>query len=67
MSWSVHDSIEVEKLGVATVTLATDKFARLGQLEAKVLGQQDLEMLIIPHPIVDLNDAAARKLGSELA
>lgn len=67
MSWSVHDSIQAEKLGIPTVTIATDKFAPLGRLEARVLGQRELPIVVIPHPIVDLNDQVARALGHELA
>ncbi len=67
MSWSVHDSIQAEKLGIPTVTIATDKFAQLGKFEARVLGQRELPIVVIPHPIVDLNPEAARALGRQIA
>ena len=41
-------------MGVATVTIVTDEFAKLGKLEASALGMPGLPLVILPHPIADL-------------
>lgn len=46
----MFDAIEMEKRGVATVTIAHDTFARVAVLHAKALGLPDLPIIVEPSP-----------------
>jgi len=41
----------LERRGVATVTVCSHLFQRLGDVERRSLGMPDLPMAIAPHPI----------------
>ena len=43
--------MELEKRGIATVTVCSHLFQRLGNVERRSLGMPDLPMAIAPHPI----------------
>ena len=43
--------MELEKRGVRTVVVGTDRFKRLGDLERKSLGMPDLTLAIAEHPL----------------
>ena len=43
--------MELEKRGVRTVVVGTDRFKRLGDLERKSLGMPDLTMAIAKHQL----------------
>ena len=43
--------MELERRGVATVTVCSHLFQRLGNVERRSLGMPDLPMAIAPHPI----------------
>ena len=43
--------MELERRGVATVTVCSHLFQRLGDVERRSLGMPDLPMAIAPHPI----------------
>ncbi len=43
--------MELEKRGVRTVVVGTDRFKRLGDVERKSLGMPDLAMAIAEHPL----------------
>ena len=42
--------MELEKRGVRTVVVGTDRFRRLGELERRSLGMPELTMAIAEHP-----------------
>jgi hypothetical protein len=42
----------MEKRGVPAMLVATDAFKFMAQFEAKSLGLPDVEVLVVPHPIV---------------
>ncbi len=42
--------MELERLGVATVTVCTDRFIRLAEIERQALGMPELAMAIASHP-----------------
>jgi hypothetical protein len=52
---------------VSTVTVTTDRFLHLAELEAKALGRPDLRLLVAPHPIAGLDAETARSRGRKLA
>lgn len=43
--------MDLEKLGVPTVTLCTDAFLGLAKDEARALGMPELPIVTIPHPL----------------
>ena len=43
--------MELEKRGVRTVVVGTDRFKRLGDVERKSLGMPELTMAIAEHPL----------------
>lgn len=63
---SVHDAIELEKLGVPTVAVCTEAF-RLGlDTLTKMRGMPDYRFAIVPHPLGVLFDDELQK-RAELA
>ena len=42
--------MELEKRGVRTVVVGTDRFKRLGEVERRSLGMPELTMAIAEHP-----------------
>ncbi len=42
--------MELEKRGVRTVVVGTDRFKRLGEIERRSLGMPELTMAIAAHP-----------------
>jgi hypothetical protein len=43
--------VELERKGIATVTICTDAFVALAREESRNLGMSDLPLVIIEHPI----------------
>ena len=43
--------MELEKRGVRTVVVGTDRFKRLGEVERRSLGMPELTMAIVEHPL----------------
>lgn len=48
----------MERRGLHTLTVCTDVFEKMAQLERDALGQPDLELAIIGHPLMN-RDAAS--------
>ena len=48
--------MELEKRGVRTVVVGTDRFNRLGDLERRSLGMPELTMAIAVHPFGGLQE-----------
>lgn len=46
-----------------TVTVASDRFRELGELQSRTLGRPDLLLAVIPHPLAGLDEAAAVERG----
>lgn len=58
--------MELEKLGIPTVTLISQVFARLAKQEAKALGFDSLPIVIVPHPFGGLDRETVRKIGDDV-
>ncbi len=43
--------MELEKRGVRTVVVGTDRFRRLGEVERRSLGMPELTMAVADHPL----------------
>jgi hypothetical protein len=57
--------MELEKLGIPTVTLVSKAFEILAQHESKGLGFRSLPLVIVPHPFGNLDREAVRAIGDE--
>ena len=55
MSCSVHDVVDLEERGVATVFVASEQFVSARQAQADALGADPL-VVWLPHPIQDRTD-----------
>ena len=65
MSCSVHDMVELERKGIATVTLCTTGFRNAGVKQASMLGIPDLPIVDVPFPFASLPPEQARARGVE--
>ena len=48
--------MELEKRGIRTVVVGTDRFQRLGEVERRSLGMPELTMAIAEHPFGGLRE-----------
>jgi hypothetical protein len=63
----VHDVIRFEKAGVPTVNVGTDAFIDEAEVQARLLGMPDYQMVWVPHPVAILDEAGVRALAREAA
>lgn len=56
----MRDSIELERLGIPTVTLVTTSFTRLARATSQGLGMPDQALAVIPHPMGGIPADAVR-------
>lgn len=63
MSCSVHDMYELERQGIATVTVCTAGFLDAGAEKASMVGMPDLRIVGVPFPFASLSPEAARQRG----
>ena len=49
----MHDSINLENLGIPTAAVATHVFAGAARAQAAALGRADYEAVFVRHPIQD--------------
>ena len=63
MSCSVHDMAELERRGIATVTVCTAGFLNAGAEKAAMVGMPGLRLVGIPFPFASLAPEAARRRG----
>ena len=59
-AWSVHDSIELEKRGVATTLVVTDVFEELSKEVAGSMGAANISMATVAHPLGEQHEVKAR-------
>lgn len=52
--WLVHDSVELEKLSIPTITIVTTEFVGLAKTSALSFGVADMCLLTVPHPFAGL-------------
>ncbi len=65
MSCSVHDMVELERKGIATVTLCTTGFRNAGMKQAAMLGIPGLPIVDVPFPFASLPPEQARARGAQ--
>jgi len=59
-SWSFHDSVELEKLGVETHFVVTESFVPLVTAQAEIRRVKP-RMLVVKHPVGGLNETELRE------
>ena len=57
--------MELQKRGIPTVSVVTEKFVNLAKVTAKTLGYPDLPMLIVPHPFETLTRERIEQIADE--
>jgi len=63
VSCSVHDLVRLERRGIPTCGVGTLPFADEALEQARLLGMPDLRMVLVPHPVQLLDDAALERLA----
>lgn len=53
-AWTVHDAVELERMGVPTVTFVSGEFIALAEAQSKVRGLDALPIVRLPHPFGQL-------------
>ena len=52
----MHDGVQMEQLGVPTAVIVTESFLHEAHVQRAVLGMEDLDPVIIPHPLSTLTE-----------
>jgi alkanesulfonate monooxygenase SsuD/methylene tetrahydromethanopterin reductase-like flavin-dependent oxidoreductase (luciferase family) len=60
----VHDTVNLEALGVPTVFVASTEFVDAAEVQAAALGA-DPARVFVPHPIQDRTDEELRALADD--
>lgn len=66
-SWSVYDSIELEKAGIPTVIVVSRPFLEMNRIEAKRLLFPKLKMIVVDHPLAQLPALELQAKGAAVA
>ena len=56
----MHDSIELEKLGVPSIAICTEPFKSGAHAVAKLSGMPDFPFAVVQHPIGTLDESGVR-------
>ena len=62
----MHDGIHVEKAGIPSVTICTDRFIETSKSMAAMWGTPDYPVIFTPHPIADLTNDQLRANAEEI-
>ncbi len=52
----MHDGVSLEALGVPTAVVVTTTFVREAEVQRAALGMDDLEPVVVAHPLSTLTD-----------
>ncbi|HZA24618.1 MAG TPA: hypothetical protein VFA32_18810 [Dehalococcoidia bacterium] len=63
----MHDGVHVEKAGVPSATICTDRFIHTASAMAKMWGAPDYPTIFTEHPIENLNREQIRSRAEKLA
>ena len=63
----MHDGIHVEKAGLPSVTICTDRFTHTASAMAKMWGAPDYPTVFTQHPIENLSREQLRERAEGLA
>ena len=62
----MHDGIHVEKAGIPSATICTDRFQNTARAMASMWGAPDFPVIYTPHPIGGLPREAVKRRAEEL-
>ncbi len=65
--WSIIDAVNLEKAGVPTVALISRSFCPLGQFVARGTGHEGLPIVMLPHPIGEVDESRIAQKGVDAA
>ncbi len=57
--------MEIQKRGIPTVTVVTEKFVSLAKASASSMGYPDLPLVVVPHPFETLSRERLQSLAEE--
>ncbi|HEY6397718.1 MAG TPA: hypothetical protein VIX82_09725 [Solirubrobacteraceae bacterium] len=57
----MHDTVRLERLGIATAAVATAPFLDEALEQARLLGMPDYRMVLVPHPVQLLSELELRE------
>jgi hypothetical protein len=63
----VHDGVHVEKAGIPSATICTDRFIHTASAMAKMWGASDYPTIFTEHPIENLSREQIRSRAEKLA
>ncbi|MEW6268101.1 MAG: hypothetical protein AB1689_02240 [Thermodesulfobacteriota bacterium] len=66
-SWSLHDAVTFEQMGIPSVLLCTDEFAPLARAESVGKGMGGLPLVVVPHPLADNRPDEVRAKAQAIA
>lgn len=64
-SWSAHDTVELEQLGLPTVLLATAGFTELAEQVSALYGLPQARILTVPGPLGGSSDARLAAMAAD--
>lgn len=64
---SLHDALQLERLGVPSTVVITDVFQRPVASFSRSLGVEAYHSIVLPHPVSSRSDARLRELAREAA
>jgi len=59
-SWVILDAIRLEKMGIPTISICSDRFSTFAHELAKSHGAEDLRILSVKHPVSGLSTEEIR-------
>lgn len=59
-SWVILDAIRLEKMGIPTISICSDRFSNFAHELAKSHGAEDLRILSVKHPVSGLSTEEIR-------
>jgi hypothetical protein len=66
-SCSVHDTVELERLGIPAVLISTSNFIAESTLQADLLGMTNIRIVEIEHPIASRSREYMERLGQQIS
>lgn len=64
-SATVHDSVALRRRGVAVAMLTSDAFVELARMQGEALGDEELDLLVVRHPIGGITPDELRERQAE--
>ncbi len=65
--WSIIDAVNLEKAGVPAVALISRSFCPLGQIVGRGVGHTGLPIVMLPHPIGEVDESRIAQKGVDAA